>query len=129
MRMVATHTVSKVSAGRFACSFRMPSFGHGKRSRPRFNPFRQRSLLVIVAARSAITGDDRSHSALILGMAGKFGWTWPVRIPRFPRSEGEIMPIVTVQQGPRNVELKRDLVRRITDAFVDAYQIPAETVQ
>ncbi|MDH6135388.1 4-oxalocrotonate tautomerase [Kitasatospora sp. MAA4] len=39
------------------------------------------------------------------------------------------MPIVTVQQGPRDVELKRDLVARITDAFVDAYQIPAETVQ
>ncbi|WP_035800449.1 4-oxalocrotonate tautomerase DmpI [Kitasatospora mediocidica] len=39
------------------------------------------------------------------------------------------MPIVTVQQGPRTVELKRDLVARITDAFVDAYQIPAETVQ
>jgi 4-oxalocrotonate tautomerase len=39
------------------------------------------------------------------------------------------MPIVTVQQGPREVTLKRDLVRRITDAFVDAYQIPAETVQ
>lgn len=39
------------------------------------------------------------------------------------------MPIVTVQQGPRDVELKRDLVRRITDAFVDAYKIPAETVQ
>ncbi|HEV2636748.1 MAG TPA: 4-oxalocrotonate tautomerase DmpI [Actinocrinis sp.] len=39
------------------------------------------------------------------------------------------MPIVTVQQGPRDIELKRDLVRRITDAFVDAYKIPAETVQ
>jgi 4-oxalocrotonate tautomerase len=39
------------------------------------------------------------------------------------------MPIVTVQQGPRTVELRRDLVKRITDAFVDAYQIPAETVQ
>jgi 4-oxalocrotonate tautomerase len=39
------------------------------------------------------------------------------------------MPIVTVQQGPRTVELKRDLVQRITEAFVDAYQIPAETVQ
>lgn len=34
-----------------------------------------------------------------------------------------------MQQGPRTVELKRDLVRRITDAFVDAYQIPAEAVQ
>ncbi|CAO5237558.1 4-oxalocrotonate tautomerase [Frankia sp. AgKG'84/4] len=39
------------------------------------------------------------------------------------------MPIVTVQQSPRTVELKRALVERITDAFVDAYQIPAETVQ
>lgn len=39
------------------------------------------------------------------------------------------MPIVTVQQGPRNIELKRELVRQITDAFVDAYKIPAETVQ
>ncbi|WP_067884850.1 4-oxalocrotonate tautomerase DmpI [Nocardia vaccinii] len=39
------------------------------------------------------------------------------------------MPIVTVQQGPRTAELKRDLVRRITDAFVDALQIPADAVQ
>ncbi len=39
------------------------------------------------------------------------------------------MPIVTVQQGPRTVELKRDLIARITDAFVDAYKIPADTVQ
>ncbi|WP_306338797.1 4-oxalocrotonate tautomerase DmpI [Streptomyces sp. KL118A] len=39
------------------------------------------------------------------------------------------MPVVTVQQGPRTVELKRELVRQITDAFVDAYKIPAETVQ
>lgn len=39
------------------------------------------------------------------------------------------MPIVTVQQGPRDAGLKRDLVRKITDAFVDAYQIPAESVQ
>jgi 4-oxalocrotonate tautomerase len=39
------------------------------------------------------------------------------------------MPIVTVQQGPRDVELKRELVARITDAFVDAYKIPADSVQ
>ena len=38
------------------------------------------------------------------------------------------MPIVTVQQGPRDVELKRELVARITDAFVDAYKTPAESV-
>ncbi|MFD7835387.1 4-oxalocrotonate tautomerase DmpI [Streptomyces sp. NPDC059761] len=39
------------------------------------------------------------------------------------------MPIVTIQQRPRDVELKRELVKRVTDAFVDAYKIPAETVQ
>ncbi len=39
------------------------------------------------------------------------------------------MPIVTVQQGPRSVELKRELVKQITDAFVSAYAIPAESVQ
>ncbi|CAO5167039.1 putative tautomerase RSp0893 [Frankia sp. AiPs1] len=39
------------------------------------------------------------------------------------------MPIVTVQQGPRDIELKRQLVRRITDAFVDSLQIPADSVQ
>ncbi|MFF1343713.1 4-oxalocrotonate tautomerase DmpI [Streptomyces sp. NPDC058290] len=39
------------------------------------------------------------------------------------------MPIVTIQQGPRDVELKRELVKRVTNAFVDAYKIPAETVQ
>nr|WP_281356920.1 4-oxalocrotonate tautomerase DmpI [Fodinicola acaciae] len=39
------------------------------------------------------------------------------------------MPTVTIQQGPRTVELKRDLIKRITDAFVDAYQIPAEAVE
>ncbi|MFH8407806.1 4-oxalocrotonate tautomerase DmpI [Streptomyces sp. NPDC018019] len=39
------------------------------------------------------------------------------------------MPVVTVQQGPRSTELKRELVRQITDAFVDAYRVPAESVQ
>ncbi|RLU86892.1 4-oxalocrotonate tautomerase [Streptomyces griseocarneus] len=39
------------------------------------------------------------------------------------------MPVVTVHQGPRSTELKRELVQRITDSFVDAYQIPAESVQ
>ncbi|MFE0024881.1 4-oxalocrotonate tautomerase DmpI [Amycolatopsis sp. NPDC059021] len=39
------------------------------------------------------------------------------------------MPIVTVQQGPRDIELKRELVRRVTDAFVDALKVPAESVQ
>ncbi|MGW4395972.1 4-oxalocrotonate tautomerase DmpI [Amycolatopsis nivea] len=39
------------------------------------------------------------------------------------------MPVVTVLQGPRDVQLKRDLISKITDAFVDAYGIPADTVQ
>ena len=39
------------------------------------------------------------------------------------------MPIVTIMQGPRPVEMKRDLVARITDAFVDSLGLPAETVQ
>jgi 4-oxalocrotonate tautomerase len=40
-----------------------------------------------------------------------------------------VMPTVTVLQGPRSVELKRDLVTRITDAFVDALGVPADSVQ
>ena len=39
------------------------------------------------------------------------------------------MPIVTVQQSPRDVELKRRLVAGITEAFVDAYAIAPEHVQ
>jgi 4-oxalocrotonate tautomerase len=36
---------------------------------------------------------------------------------------------VTVQQSPRNIELKRRLVAGITEAFVDAYGIAPESVQ
>ncbi|MCP2166691.1 tautomerase family protein [Goodfellowiella coeruleoviolacea] len=39
------------------------------------------------------------------------------------------MPIVTVQQGPRDIAAKRELVRRITDAFVNSYGVSADTVQ
>lgn len=39
------------------------------------------------------------------------------------------MPTVTVLQGPRSVELKRALVARITDAFVEALDVPAASVQ
>lgn len=39
------------------------------------------------------------------------------------------MPFVTVYQRSRSTDHKRDLVRRITDAFVEAYELPAETVQ
>jgi 4-oxalocrotonate tautomerase len=39
------------------------------------------------------------------------------------------MPTVTVFQGPRSVELKRTLVRGITDAFVDSLGVPADSVQ
>ena len=39
------------------------------------------------------------------------------------------MPTVTVLQGPRSVELKRELVLGITNAFVDALGVPADSVQ
>jgi 4-oxalocrotonate tautomerase len=39
------------------------------------------------------------------------------------------MPIVTVLQGPRDISLKRELVKNVTDAFVDSLGIPAEAVQ
>jgi 4-oxalocrotonate tautomerase len=38
------------------------------------------------------------------------------------------MPVVTVLQSPRDVDQRRDLVARITQAFVDAYASPPETV-
>jgi 4-oxalocrotonate tautomerase len=39
------------------------------------------------------------------------------------------MPIVTVQQLPRDIEQKRRVVEGITQAFVDAYAIQPEQVQ
>jgi len=39
------------------------------------------------------------------------------------------MPIVTVQQSPRDLESRRRLVAGITEAFVDAYRIPPDAVQ
>ena len=39
------------------------------------------------------------------------------------------MPIVTVQQSPRDIDAKRRLVAGITQAFVDAYGVRGEQVQ
>jgi len=39
------------------------------------------------------------------------------------------VPTVTVLQGPRDADQKRALIKAITDAFIDAYGIPADTVQ
>ncbi|WP_106419084.1 4-oxalocrotonate tautomerase DmpI [Salinicola tamaricis] len=39
------------------------------------------------------------------------------------------MPIVTIQQSPRSVELKRELVEKVTNAFVEVYQLPPEAIQ
>ena len=39
------------------------------------------------------------------------------------------MPTVTVLQGPRSVDLKRELIAHITDAFVDTLGVPASSVQ
>ena len=43
--------------------------------------------------------------------------------------EGSGMPIVTIQQSPRDLGRKRRLVAGITDAFVDAYGVRPEHVQ
>ena len=39
------------------------------------------------------------------------------------------MPIVTVQQSPRDLAEKREVVAGITRAFVDAYGVRADQVQ
>jgi 4-oxalocrotonate tautomerase len=39
------------------------------------------------------------------------------------------MPIVTVQQSPRDLEARRRLVAGITQAFVDAYGVSPDAVQ
>ncbi len=39
------------------------------------------------------------------------------------------MPVVTVLQGPRDPDQKRELVSGITDVFANAYGLPAEAVQ
>ena len=39
------------------------------------------------------------------------------------------MPIVTIQQSPRELEPKRRLVAAITKAFVDAYDVAPGSVQ
>jgi 4-oxalocrotonate tautomerase len=39
------------------------------------------------------------------------------------------MPIVTVEQSPRDVEQKRRLVELVTQAFVEAYGVSPEGVQ
>jgi 4-oxalocrotonate tautomerase len=39
------------------------------------------------------------------------------------------MPVVTVQQSPRDIKRKRQLVAAITQAFVDAYGVRPEHVQ
>ena len=39
------------------------------------------------------------------------------------------MPIVTIQQSPRSVEMKRELAHKITEAFVQAYDVSPEAVQ
>jgi len=39
------------------------------------------------------------------------------------------VPIVTVQQSPRDIERKRRLVAGITQAFIDAYGVGPEHVQ
>jgi 4-oxalocrotonate tautomerase len=58
------------------------------------------------------------------------------RAPMLPSERGgatrrgaSAVPIVTVQQSPRDLERKRRLVAGITQAFVDAYELSPEQVQ
>ena len=46
-----------------------------------------------------------------------------------PAESEEHVPIVTVQQSPRDVDQKRSLVAAITQAFVEAYAASPESVQ
>jgi 4-oxalocrotonate tautomerase len=39
------------------------------------------------------------------------------------------MPIVVIEQSPRDIEKKRDLAERVTQAFVDAYTVAPDAVQ
>ncbi|GAA0495967.1 hypothetical protein GCM10009414_01390 [Tatumella terrea] len=43
--------------------------------------------------------------------------------------EGNIMPVITIQQSPRSVDLKRRLAKELTGIFVSVYEIPPEAVQ
>jgi len=55
---------------------------------------------------------------------------WICRSGQLRATGADVRPcLATVQQGPRPVELKRDLVRRLTDAMVESLQIPPEAVQ
>jgi 4-oxalocrotonate tautomerase len=77
-----------------------------------------RSLIVIAARADRAWIDGRWRTAM--------GWTAD---RRRQSTQEEPMPTVTVLQGPRTVEQKRDLIRSITDAFVDSLGLPAESVQ
>ncbi|MCC5900688.1 MAG: 4-oxalocrotonate tautomerase family protein [Halomonas sp.] len=39
------------------------------------------------------------------------------------------MPIVTIQQFPRDLTQKRELAKRITEAFVEVYSVDPQSVQ
>jgi 4-oxalocrotonate tautomerase len=39
------------------------------------------------------------------------------------------MPIITVLQGPRDLDAKRALIDGLTQAMMAAYDLPAETIQ
>ena len=39
------------------------------------------------------------------------------------------MPIVTIQQSPRTLEMKRKLAEKVTAAFVECYELQPEAIQ
>ena len=52
-----------------------------------------------------------------------------IRYQVWPSPKEEVLPIVTIEQSPRELEPKRRLVAAITEAFVDAYGVSPEHVQ
>ncbi|MGJ8525081.1 4-oxalocrotonate tautomerase [Halomonadaceae bacterium LMG 33818] len=39
------------------------------------------------------------------------------------------MPIITIQQSPRSIELKREAARRVTDVVAEVYGMPRDAIQ
>lgn len=39
------------------------------------------------------------------------------------------MPIITIQQSPRSIELKREAARRVTEVLSEVYGMPLDAIQ
>lgn len=48
--------------------------------------------------------------------------------PRAGDPEAETMPVITIQQSPRSLELKRRLAQTVTEAVVETYGVSPDQV-